>query len=141
MNKDFSYYLTTFFSSYLVEHSGFSINTIKSYRDTFVILINYFKNELKIKADKISLENFSKNFIEVFLLFLEKERKNSISTRNQRLAAIHSFFKYIGDDNFKYFDLFNEILKVKFKKVPMKTIKYLTEDNVREYLKNIIQKF
>ena len=95
---NFAKYLTEFFSDYLSERKNVSRNTIFSYRDTFKILILYCQEIKKIRAEKITLELLSSDFLADFLSWLETNRKCSISTRNQRLAALHAFFRYIQSE-------------------------------------------
>src|SRR5665811_1878793 len=94
-NKDFGQHLSEYFLKYISRQKGYSINTIKSYRDTFTIFLRYCNDKLKIKPEKLSLEKMSKKMIEEFLVWLETNKKYSASTRNQRLAAIHAFFRYL----------------------------------------------
>jgi site-specific recombinase XerD len=91
---DFSKYLTDFLTRYLPHERGASPNTICSYRDTFITYLNYMEAN-GIKAEKLTMNCITKASIVSFLDWLETERGCSISTRNLRLAAIHSFFKYV----------------------------------------------
>ncbi len=91
---DFSKYLTEYLTIHLPVHRGYSSNTICSYRDTFVQLLLFMDNKGN-KANKLTLKDFTKSIIEEFLDYLENNKRCSISTRNQRLAAIRSFFKYV----------------------------------------------
>lgn len=92
---DFAKYLTEFLSVYLPSQKNASRNTIHSYRDAFKLLITYCQEVKEIPAEKITLDVLSKELLTDFLEWLETDRKSSISTRNQRLAAIHSFFRYV----------------------------------------------
>lgn len=67
----------------------------------------------------------------IFLLWIETERNCSISTRNQRLAAIHSFMKYAMFVRPEMLYVCQQVLGVSYKKVPQATIHYLTEDQTR----------
>ena len=91
---DFSKYLTDFLTRYLPHERGASANTICSYRDTFIAYLAYMESN-GIKAEKLMMVDITKTHTVSFLDWLEKERKCSVSTRNLRLAAIHSFFKYV----------------------------------------------
>ena len=86
-------------SDYFIKHlagiRNLSHNTIKSYRDTFCLLLLYMNEQLDMKTERISLENITNGVILNFMDWLETDRQNSISTRNQRLAAIHAFFRYV----------------------------------------------
>jgi len=95
---DFAKYLTEFLSIYLPNQRNISKNTIYSYRDTFKLLINYCQDIKTIPIEKLTLSNFSSELITDFLAWLETDRACSISTRNQRLAAIHSFYRYVQSE-------------------------------------------
>lgn len=91
---DFSMHLTAFLSDYLPVQKNVSRNTIKSYRDTFKLLLLFCEKEESLPVEKITMKRLSSDLVERFLNWLETERKSSVSTRNLRLTAIHSFFRY-----------------------------------------------
>lgn len=132
---DFAYRLSGFFTSYLQGIRGSSDNTLKSYRDTFTILLRYCKSEKGMSIEKITIEDFSKALIEDFLNWLETERKCSINTRNQRLAAIHAFFKYVQTEDPHMLLLCQQILSIPSKKAPKSTVNYLSLEGMKLLLK------
>ena len=93
MATDFAVFLHRFLTSHLAGLRGCSPNTIASYRDTFKLLIAWFRDDRSIPPGKLTLDHIDAAAITGFLNWLEAERHNSISTRNQRLAAISSFFR------------------------------------------------
>ena len=95
MATDFAVFLHRFLTSHLAGLRGCSPNTIASYRDTFKLLIVFFRDGRSIPPDKLTLDRIDAAAITGFLNWLEAERHNSISTRNQRLAAISSFFRWL----------------------------------------------
>ena len=95
MATDFAVFLHRFLTSHLAGLRGCSPNTIASYRDTFKLLIAFFRDGRSIPPDKLTLDSIDADAITAFLNWLETERHNSISTRNQRLAAISSFFRWL----------------------------------------------
>jgi len=123
---DFSIHLTGYLGRYLPGQVGLSTNTIKSYRDTFKLLLEYCNSVLMIQTEKLSIKHFSCGMIEEFLLWLENERKCSISTRNLRLSAIRSFFKYVRSQAPEHILLCHEILSIPTKKHPQPAVNYLT---------------
>ncbi len=118
--------ITMFFTSYLSNTVGYSENTIKSYRDTFVLLFSYAEEEHLIKRGKISIELFHKDTITAFLEWLESKRGVSVATRNQRLAALKSFSRYMSLSAVEYIDTFQAVLDIPPKKGSSKTVDYLT---------------
>lgn len=126
MNKDFSFYITKFFSDYLPNHKNASKNTIALYRDCFVLFLQFCSKEKNINVDTISFKDISRNLILEFLSWLENERKSSIQTRNQRLAAWKSFCKYVQFEEPQYFELCNNIRDIETKKYTKKSLEYLS---------------
>ncbi len=131
---DFSYYLSTFLTSYLAGQRNLSTNTIKSYRDTFVILLAFLKESYCLKPEKVTIQKIDKTTIENFLQWLENTRGNSISTRNQRLAAVHAFFRYLQGENPEYLFHCQKIISVPFKRNKKNTVGYLTETSMQAVL-------
>jgi len=131
---DFSYYLSDFLTAYLSGQRNLSSNTIKSYRDTFVFLLEYIKETRQVSPEKVTIAQVDKLMIEGFLLWLEKSKNNSITTRNQRLAAIHAFFRYLQSQKPEFMFHSQKILSIPTKKAPQKAIEYLSEDRIKQLL-------
>ena len=123
---DFAKYLTQFLSDYLVFQKNASENTIYSYRDTFKLLIKYCQEVKNISAEQITMNVLSDKLIISFLQWLETDRNCSISTRNQRLAAIHSFFRYVQAEDPTGLFHFQKVVAIPIKKTTKKTVEYLT---------------
>jgi site-specific recombinase XerD len=90
---DFAYAVTRYLSQYLPGTVGLSANSIRSYRDTFTLLLKYCAAVERLLPEQLTLAKLDKQLIEAFLAWLETTRHCSVSTRNQRLAALHAFFK------------------------------------------------
>lgn len=131
---DFSYYLSDFLTKYLAGQRNLSTNTIKSYRDTFIFLLDFIKEIHQISPEKVSISKVDKNIIEEFLMWLESYKNNSITTRNQRLAAIHTFFRYLQSQKPEYMFHSQKILSIPIKKAPKKVISYLSEEKLKQIL-------
>jgi site-specific recombinase XerD len=129
--NDFASYLTEFLSVYLPGQKNASKNTICSYRDTFKLLLRYCENNEGISAEKLSMTLLSNELIVRFLTWLESARKCSISTRNQRLAAIHAFFRYAQYEDPAGLLHFQKIIALPMKKAPKPSIPYLTPDAMK----------
>ena len=115
-NNDFATHLSAYFLKYMPTRTGYSGNTIKSYRDTFIIFLRYCKDVLQTKPEKIDFDFINRNVIEDFLSWLEFQKKYSISSRNLRLAALHAFFRYVQLEAPEYMELCSSILALKSKK-------------------------
>ena len=132
---NFSKYITEFFSDYLSRQKNVSRNTILSYRDTFKLLIRYSQEVKNIKAEKITLDLLSSEWITDFLAWLETNRKCSIATRNQRLAALHAFFRYIQAEEPTGLLSFQKIISIPFKRSSKPVVDYLTPEVIKTLLK------
>lgn len=128
---DFSKYLTEYFTNYLPLQKNASINTIHSYRDTFKLLLRYCSEEKNITPEKITLEKLDKILFLDFLEWLEFEKNNSISTRNLRLAAVHSFFRYVQTEDPTQIFNFQKVISIPIKKAPKTAVDYLTPDAMK----------
>ena len=135
--KNFSYYLSHFLKEYLVVERNVSSKTIRSYKTTFQMLITYFVEEKNMKLTDITFENVTKEMILDFLNYLETEKKNSIRTRNQRLAAIHSFYQYCSVDEIEHMENIQKILSIKTKKYEKRVQEYLTKEEIQTLLASI----
>lgn len=131
---DFAIYLSRYLGSYLPGQTGSSINTIRSYRDTFALFLRYCKNEQGIAPEKLTLDHIGHHLIEEFLLFLEQGRGCCAGTRNNRLAAIHAFYRYLQLECPHLLCRCQEILAVPYKKTQQKVMTYLSLDSVKALL-------
>ena len=105
-----------------------SPDTIKSYRDTFRLYLRYIETRFCIALTKLSIAQFDAEHILGFLSYLDKERNNTSKTINNRLAALHSFVKYLNFELPEYSGLLNRSLMVPFRKTEKRQIEFLTED-------------
>jgi len=125
-----TYYLPRYFTEYISNQRSYSRNTVLSYRDTFVLLLSFYRDELHIQPEKLTYEEFSSENIEKFLAWMEKNRRISASTRNQRLAAIHSFFRYVQYRDPTGFEQCGAVLSVPYKKAQTLPMNYLTIEEI-----------
>lgn len=128
---DFAKHLTEFLSVYLPSQKNVSKNTIHSYRDTFKLLIRYCQEKENIPAERITMDILSSKLITSFLEWLENERKCSISSRNQRLAAIHSFFRHVQSEEPSGMFHFQKIIAIPIKKAKKAVVEYLTPEAMK----------
>jgi integrase/recombinase XerD len=128
---DFAYYLTDFLSKYLPGTVGLSPNTIMSYRDTFSVFLKFCSEQKKIKPEKFSLDNLDRKLIEEYLGWLEQSRLCIASTRNVRLAAFHSFCRYLQQEFPDYIHQSQQILAIPVKRTRKISVEYLTLDAMK----------
>jgi integrase/recombinase XerD len=86
--------LQRFFTDRLIGQRNASAHTVAAYRDAFRLLLSFASHELGQPASQLRLDDLGPTVIAAFLDHLEIERGNSTATRNARLAAIHSLFRF-----------------------------------------------
>lgn len=132
---NFAYYLTNFLSKYLPGIIGLSSNTIISYRDTFSLFLDFCFKQKSIKPEKFSLDNLNRKLLEEYLEWLEKSRNCIASTRNVRLAAFHSFCRYLQMERPDYIYTAQQILSILMKKTRKISVEYIDLDTMKFLLK------
>ena len=130
---DFSYALTKYLSVYLPAQFNASDHTILAYRDTFKLFLRYAETERGTTPDRLTLAMIDTVFVNDFLSWLEANG-NGISTRNQRLAAVKAFFRYLQRERPDMLVRCQEILDIPIKRTEKATIGYLSVDAVKALL-------
>lgn len=133
-NRDFTSYLTSFFIKYLTGERCLSTNTIQSYRDTFKLFLMFMQEENGTLPQNVSLDDFSYETVTAFLEWLECKRNAKKSSQNVRLAAIHSFVKYVQLDDLDRLLEYKKILTIKNKKHASREIPYLSKVELKAVL-------
>lgn len=128
---DFATHLTGFLSVYLPRQKNASNNTIASYRDTFKLLLRYCLEQKDIPVEKLNMSMLTHVIIADFLEWLEEERKCCTATRNQRLAAIHSFFRYVQYEEPSGILHFQKVIALPVKKASKPSVPHLTPEAVK----------
>lgn len=93
--------------------------------------MEFYKAEYGLPPERLEYGEFTADRIESFLAYLEDARGVGISTRNQRLAAIHAFFRYLQYRDPAVFEQCAQILSVPFKKVPARPMNYLNTEEMK----------
>ena len=88
--------LQSFFTERLLAQRRASAHTVASYRDCFRLLLGFATTRLKKQPSALAIEDLDAALIGTFLDHLEHERGNGARSRNVRLAALHSFFRYVA---------------------------------------------
>jgi len=89
-------FIRRFLLEEVVADRNLSLNTQKSYRDTILLLLDFMREQHGLDPTRVSVECLTVDVLRAFLAHLEGDRGNAISTRNQRLAALHSLFRFLG---------------------------------------------
>jgi site-specific recombinase XerD len=134
MATDFAVFLHRFLTTHLAGLRGYSPNTVASYRDTFKLLITFCRDDRSIPPNKLTLDRIDAAAITGFLNWLEAERHNSASTRNQRLAAITSFYRWMQSQDPTQLARCQDILAIPAKKHTQPAVNHLSVEQTRRLL-------
>ncbi|SDB80401.1 Site-specific recombinase XerD [Raineyella antarctica] len=122
--------LQAFFTDRLIRQRDASANTIAAYRDTMRMLLGYVTARTGVPPSLLDIEQLDAPMIGAFLDHLEHERGNSVRTRNARLSAIHSLFRFAALAHPEHADTIARVLAIPPKRFDRALVSYLTEDEV-----------
>ena len=120
-----------FFEHHLVSERGLSGHTVLAYRDAWKLFLQFACRHLRKASTDLVLEDLSADTVRRFLDHLEHERHNGVHTRNNRLAAIHAFFRYAATIDPRHLVQSQSILAVRFKRHAARVPEYLEREEVR----------
>jgi len=126
--------LEAFFTDRLMRQQKASPNTVASHRDTFRLLLRFAQKRLKKAPSELTIDDLDAPFVGSFLEYLEGERGNGARSRNVRLAAIHSFFKYVALEEPSCSGLAQRILAMPNKRFRRKPVEFLTRPEIEALL-------
>jgi site-specific recombinase XerD len=115
-----------FFTQYLVEQRAMSPRTVATYRDAFVLFLAFAQKRLRKLPCSMSLADLTPELILAFLDYLEKERHNSVHSRNNRLAALRAFLKFAGRHDVSSLHIVECALGVPMKRFERPVLGFLT---------------
>lgn len=124
---DFQSLLQSFFTDRLMSQRNASPHTVASYRDTFRLLLAFAQERLARPPSALAIDDLDSSFVGAFLDHLESRRKNGARSRNARLAAIRSFFRYASYRLPEKSQLIQRVLAMPCKKYERALVDYLTE--------------
>ena len=129
--------ITDFFITHLIRERGASNHTVSAYRDALKMLLSFAARLLCCTVDRLRFEDLSAEVILQFLTHLENDRQNNVRSRNARLAALHSFFRYASCREPALALSCQRILAIPFKKTTKRTLGYLTDEELKSLLSHI----
>jgi site-specific recombinase XerD len=135
---DFGHCVQRFFQDYLPQLRGMSIHTIKSYRDALVLFLKFTSDDTAKSVEKIQISDLSRDRVIRFLQHLEEDRQNSIATRNVRLAALHTFVRFLAAENPESLSDMQAVLAIPFKRGEREeSMDYFESGEMSSFLQNI----
>ena len=133
-NGQFPALLESFFIDRLMRQLKASTHTLTSYRDTFRLLLQYTQAYLRRAPSDLTITDLDAPLIGAFLDHLERTRENTARSRNVRLAAIRSFFRYVAIHAPEYSAVCQRVLAMKSKRHVRRPVSFLTSTEIEALL-------
>lgn len=130
---DFALIVTSFLTEYLPLQRNYSKNTVLSYKDALKLFARFLTENKSIRLIDFTLNDLNRNIVIEYLEWLRKQG-SSVSTTNQRLAAIKTFSEYAGLESIEYLAPLQGIQAIKSKKDSGREIVYLTVDQIKRLI-------
>lgn len=124
----------SFFIDYLTAQKGLRPASISSYRDTLRLFLKFISSKARHKITRLSIQDLTFTRVKEFLQYLEGDRKNHIRTRNQRLAALHTFFEYVSTRVPEMLSVSQQIAAIPMKRVAPTETSFLERDEISSLL-------
>src|ERR1700738_3655045 len=118
--------LEMFFTQRLIAQRKASPHTIASYRDTFRLLLQFAEKRLVKPPSRLTMEDLNAPFLGAFLDHIESARTNVARSRNLRLTAVRSFFRYAALESPQHSGLIQRVLAIPNKRQPRPLVDFLT---------------
>jgi site-specific recombinase XerD len=126
--------LQKYFCEYLIGQRNLSPQTVRSYRDTFKLLIRFLEQRRRVKSDCLSVIDLDASCILAFLKDLERGRGNGARTRNVRLAAIRSFIRHASSTEPLLLAMSQRLLAIPAKRFERAVVGHLTREQMQSLL-------
>jgi integrase/recombinase XerD len=127
-------HIQAFLRDHLGHHRGASQHTCDSYAYSFQLLFEFAARKLRVAPSALMLEQLDAELIAAFLEHLEDKRHNSPDTRNIRLAAIRSFFRFLEHRQPDALEQIRRALAIPFKKTNSRLVSHLSQEEVQALL-------
>ena len=123
-------HLQMFFAEHLTHHKQASPQTIATYRDTFRLFLNFLRDTTRTEPSALRLEDLDAPAVLAFLQHLQQQRHNSVRSRNNRLSAIRSFFRWVALRDPESIGIVTRVLAIPKKREDKRLITYLTREEI-----------
>jgi len=139
-SKHLLQHVQDFFIDHLRAHRGLSPHTITSYRDTLKLFLIYVAKRMDKQSTQLLLDDLQAEKVLSFLDDVESARKNSVMTRNIRLAALRTFFRYLASQDPLRAGQYQRVVAIPLKRGSRPAIEYLEINEVKAILETIDRK-
>jgi site-specific recombinase XerD len=130
--------LVRFFEEFLPAQRGLSPNTVRSYRDALLLLLQFVSADTRRSIERLEVSDLTAERVIKFLNFLETERGNGIATRNARLGAIHVFARFLATRKPEYLGSLQRVIALPYKRGAREApIEYLERGEIEAVLQSI----
>lgn len=126
-----------FFVDYLRQQKGLRTSSIRSYRDTLRLFLPFVAKDVRRPISRLQLEDVTFERVLAFLHHIEIERQNSVSTRNQRLAALRTFFEYVGRHVPEALQVCQKVAAIPSKRTALPETRYIDRDEVEALFRRL----
>jgi integrase/recombinase XerD len=124
----------SFFLDYLPVQKGLRPASIRSYRDTLRLFLQFAASDARRKVARLTLQDLTFERVKAFLQYLEEDRKNHIRTRNQRLVALHTFFEYVARNVPEMLSVSEQVAAIPMKRVHSPETTFLEREEIASLL-------
>ena len=121
----------SFFLDYLPQQKGLCPSSIRSYRDTLRLFLTFASAQTKRGVSKLRFDDLGLECVLGFLRELEQTRRNGISTRNQRLAALHIFYEYVGRRVPEMLHVCGQVAAIPMKRSALPETRFMAREEVQ----------
>jgi integrase/recombinase XerD len=128
-----------FFEDYLKTQKGLRPGSVRSYRDTLKLFLPHVANRCRRPITRLILSDLSAQRVLDFLHRIEATRGNRVSTRNQRLAALHTFYRYLALQHPEMLAEAQRVEAIPVKRTAPPQTDYLEHDEIETLFKNLPQ--
>jgi integrase/recombinase XerD len=126
--------LQAFFTDRLARQRHASPETVAAYRDALRLLVCFASQHVRKPPSELGINDLDVTLIASFLDHLEHERRNSVRTRNARLAAVHSLYRFAARRHPEHAELIQRVLAIPPKRFDRALISFLTRQEVAAFL-------
>jgi integrase/recombinase XerD len=121
----------SFFLDYLPQQKGLRPGSIRSYRDTMRLFLTFASTQTKRGVSELRFGDLGFERVLGFLRDLEQTRHNGISTRNQRLAALHTFYEYVGRRMPEMLDVCGQVAAIPMKRSVLPETRFMAREEIQ----------
>jgi integrase/recombinase XerD len=130
LEANFPALLQSFFTTRLMAQRKVSPHTIASYRDTFRLLLLFAQKRLRKAPSQLGVDDLDASFVSAFLDDLEASRDNGARSRNLRLTAVRSFFRYAALESPAHAGIIQRVLAIPNQRQPRALVGFLTRPEI-----------